>query len=98
MTEMTDTPIPYVRTCPLCEQGRCRVRVGEADDRIFSCVVCDECEATWSDPGMRQRFPQPSAEQPTFPYHRSSLWGPGTRWADTADLCLLGAYSMRFTG
>jgi hypothetical protein len=85
---------PIVGSCPICEQGRCRVRVCTTDEHAtYGCVVCDECEATWFDPTLGERFQQPSPELPVCPKCNVQLWGQNSRWADEVDLCLLGWYS-----
>ncbi len=83
----------YICPCPVCEQGLCRVRVCEAEDRCFACVVCDECEAIWTDPTLEVRLPRSSEESPKCPNCDIEIWSESTRWADAADLCLLGWYS-----
>ncbi len=87
-------PFYFVRYCPICEQGRCRVRISTTrDHRMFGCVVCDECEATWLDPSLEQRFRQPNPEVPVCPQSNVQLWGEMSRWANRDDLCLLGWYT-----
>ena len=85
----------YVCQCPVCEQGLCRVRVSTTEEQAsFGCVVCDECDATWTDPTLKERFKQPSPEFPVCPKCDVQLWGEQSRWADEVDLCLLGWFSQ----
>jgi hypothetical protein len=86
---MSET-IYYVGECPLCEQGLCRIRVCFARCQIFGCVVCDECEATWTDPTLEQRFSQPCSAEPICPKCGVGFWTDQSRWGDVADICLLG--------
>ena len=81
----------YVCHCPICQQGLCRVRVSTTDDQsIFGCVVCDECEATWTNPSLDERYQQLDPEVPICPKSHVQLWGEMSRWADEVDLSLLG--------
>lgn len=61
---------------------------------MFGCVVCDECEATWTDPTLTKRFLQPSIEHPVCPHCQSPIWSRSSRWADDVDLTMLGWYSQ----
>ena len=88
----------FVGPCPICEQGLCRVRVCTTDDQaLFGCVVCDECEATWTDPTLHERFSQANPEVPVCPKSNIQLWGEQSRWADEEDLCSLGWNTQSIT-
>jgi ssDNA-binding Zn-finger/Zn-ribbon topoisomerase 1 len=88
----------YVGTCPVCEQGLCRVRIYDSNNQFLSCVVCDECDATWTDTSLckSSRFRQPGSEVSVFPGSDIDLWGEPTRWANADDLLLLGWSSKNF--
>ena len=48
----------YVKQCPVCGDGLCRVRVCHdlQRGRLTGCILCDECETVWTDPTLKQKF------------------------------------------
>ena len=88
--------IHYVEHCPICEQGLVRIRATIDDaGQMYGCVVCDECESTWTDPTMKTRFIQTNPEKPVCPASGIALWGESSHWADKAEMSLLGWYKRR---
>lgn len=85
------TPFLYVESCPICGDGLCRIRVCVQDQKILGCILCDECEAVWTDPSLKDRIAQrPGAEGPECPTCGLSLWSRSSHWANVGEACLLG--------
>jgi ssDNA-binding Zn-finger/Zn-ribbon topoisomerase 1 len=83
----------YVRTCPVCGEGLCRVRVCTASHHLVGCVICDECESVWKDPEMQTRsVEKDDAYTASCPECGMSLWDDACHWADIQEVCLLGWY------
>jgi len=85
----------YVKQCPVCGDGVCRVRVCHdlQRGRLTGCVLCDECETVWTDPTLKQKFLRGKVEgTPCCPDCGQSLWEPNSHWADIPEVCLLGWY------
>ena len=81
----------YVSSCPVCGDGLCRIRVCEKDQRLAGMVLCDECEALWTDPTMTQRVLRKAGDMdPICPSTGQSVWGEQSRWANVGEICLLG--------
>ncbi len=81
----------YAGTCPVCEGGLCRVRIcGVASNHLHGLILCDECEAAWSDPDTKQARLKLDIENPVSPVTGESLWDESNRWATLEDICLLG--------
>lgn len=97
------SPKHSVATCPICGGGLCGIRLcglepggGQrrlarfGDDGIHGLVVCDECEAIWLEPDVSTVHQYPSIVDPRCPVCDGPLWGPQSRWADQADLEVVG--------
>lgn len=83
----------YVRTCPACGDGLCRVRVCTHENKLAGCVVCDECETVWTDPSMSEKFTEGvDSYTASCPDCGRSLWEDTSHWADIQEVCLLGWY------
>ena len=93
---MAPIEAPPIAFCPICQHGRCRIRVCEGNRLLHGFVVCDECEATWPDPTLQDRFAQ-KQEQALCPYCGEAVFASIGRWADRIDLCLLGWQGTRLT-
>ena len=88
-------PLIYVESCPVCGDGMCRIRVCITDQRLTGCVLCDECEAVWTDPSMQQRAPRVlSMDDPACPSCGVSLWSDQAHWANIGEVCLLGWFDQ----
>lgn len=86
-------PLIYIESCPICGDGLCRIRVCITDQRLIGCVLCDECEAVWTDPSMEERISRkPDADDPQCPSCGLSLWSKNAHWANVGEVCLLGWY------
>lgn len=86
-------PLIYVESCPVCGDGLCRIRVCITDQRLTGCVLCDECEAVWTDPSLQERVSRkPNADDPECPSCGLSLWSKNAHWANVGEVCLLGWY------
>ncbi len=83
----------YVRSCPICGEGLCRVRVCTSDHRLIGCVVCDECETVWKEPEMQEQSANGiDGVTACCPECGMSLWDDACHWADIQEVCLLGWY------
>jgi hypothetical protein len=83
----------YVKKCPVCGDGLCRVRICQHRGRLTGAILCDECETVWTDPSMKQKFTQGNEPAtPCCPDCKNSLWEPNSHWADIPEVCLLGWY------
>lgn len=73
-------PKLVVGACPFCEQGALGIRVSASGMRVVA--LCDECDAVWLDPAVKDgpHFP----EQPHLPCpgDGSPLRDTPARWAD----------------
>jgi hypothetical protein len=83
--------IIYVKSCPICGDGLCRIRVCLHDQVVTGLVLCDECESMWKDPGMQERLARDANDcDPRCPDCSESLWGENAHWANVGEVCLLG--------
>jgi len=81
----------YVESCPVCGDGLCRIRICVTNQRLTGLVLCDECEAMWTNPTMQERIPASSNEsEPMCPSCDQSVWGNQAHWASIGEVCLLG--------
>jgi hypothetical protein len=86
-----DSKIIYVESCPICGDGLCRIRICISNQKVTGFVLCDECEAMWTDPFMQERVPTNSDEtNPQCPSCGQSIWGQNSHWANIGEVCLLG--------
>ncbi|TWT67351.1 HEAT repeat domain-containing protein [Allorhodopirellula solitaria] len=82
-----------VGKCPICHDGLCAVRVylNEQGQLTHGLVVCDECDAIWTQPDLRSAHVYPDAESPQSPVSGQPLFDPEhSRWATGDDVAALG--------
>ncbi len=94
-----ESPLPpneHVRLCvgkcPLCKCGLATARAYFNDDcqLSYGLVICDECEAIWSQPDVRSPSVYPDPESPLSPVSGQSLYDPlHSRWATPDDIAAL---------
>lgn len=83
----------YIRSCPVCGDGLCRVRVCAIDQQLHGCILCDECDTVWTDPALSERIDPPNEySSPVCPDCGETLWNDTCHWADIQEVCLLGWY------
>jgi hypothetical protein len=88
-------PIIYVQSCPICGDGLCRVRVCCVEQRVQGFILCDECEAMWTDPSMLDRVHNDtSCGESHCPGTNLSVWDKNTHWANAGEVCLLGWFDQ----
>jgi len=81
----------YVESCPVCGDGLCRIRICIHNQRMTGIVLCEECEAIWTDPAMRARVLATSDDDtPRCPDCDQSVWSGNSHWANVGEVCLLG--------
>ena len=84
-------PLHSVDVCAVCGGGLCGIRIcGFDTDQPHGLVVCDECEAIWTEPDTSTAHRWRDAENPCCPICGEALWGPHSRWANREDLCRIG--------
>jgi hypothetical protein len=84
-------PLHSVDECPICGCGLCGIRIcGLGTERPHGLVVCDECEAIWTEPDTSVANLWRDPEDPRCPICQEPLWGAQSRWARREDLELLG--------
>ncbi|MEL6897263.1 MAG: hypothetical protein AAFP90_14265 [Planctomycetota bacterium] len=81
-----------VAVCPICGAGLCGIRICGLDTpKPYGLVVCDECEAIWTQPDILTAHQYPDdTENPLCPISGAPLWGPNSRWAHREDVQRLG--------
>ena len=90
------TPLHSIDFCPICGGGLCGIRiVGDLpsceNKRSFEAlIVCDECEAIWSEPDVSTVHRYPDLENAVSPVGGQPLWGEGSRWATAQDIEAIG--------
>jgi len=93
---MADDPLPSyplhsVDVCHVCGCGLCGIRIcGLSTEHPHGLIICDECEALWTEPNTHADPIWRDAENPTCPICGQPLWGPDSRWANRGDLVHLG--------
>ncbi len=60
------------------------------DEHPHGLIVCDECEAIWTEPNISAEHQYPDAEEARCPVCTLPLWGPQSRWATFDDCSELG--------
>ena len=88
--------------CPICGGGLCGVRICGVppnekktfakleNDAAHGLIVCDECEAIWLSPDVTTDYQYADSEDARCPICLASLWSETSRWADQADIDLIG--------
>ena len=90
-----DSQIIYVESCPICGDGLCRIRICVLNQRISGMVLCDECDAMWTDPSMKQRVLNTCADSdPSCPSCGLSVWDEKMHWANVGEVCMLGWFDQ----
>ncbi|XZE34451.1 hypothetical protein SH501x_005271 [Pirellulaceae bacterium SH501] len=56
-------------------------------------VICDECDAVWTDPTFMERITTKVDSDPACPQCQEPLWGPQSHWATLEEIYLLGWYN-----
>lgn len=85
------TPTFSVGLCPVCGGGRCGIRIYHAGTaRAYGLVICDECEALWTEPDRMAEPIYAQSEQPCSPIDGWPLWDDRSDWADLAQVAQLG--------
>jgi hypothetical protein len=88
---MATPPRHSIDYCPICGGGLCGIRIcGMTDDKPHGLIVCDECEAIWTEPDSTADHQYPDAEDACCPICKKPLWGPQSRWANWDDCSELG--------
>lgn len=84
-------PLHSIDVCSVCGCGLCGIRIcGFDTDHPHGLVVCDECEAIWTEPDTTGPHQWRDSEYPTCPVCQQALWGTHSRWANREDLQRLG--------
>ncbi len=86
MSAPTPNPWLHIGECPFCVNGLCRVRVCKADQNSHHLfAVCDECEASWTEPDTNSKRVFLDPEKPVCPICQSDLHD-NSNWAIADDL------------
>ncbi|MCU0980583.1 MAG: hypothetical protein MUF25_15645 [Pirellulaceae bacterium] len=57
---MSEQPLPYLRSCPVCGDGQLQLhRCGRCDAVV---AICDECELIWRDAAEASRSAEPKSD------------------------------------
>ena len=72
----------YVGLCPRCEEGLLGIRVCDSQANI----LCDECDALWTNPQHIDGVPFMVQADPPCPECGQSLWGKQAHWADRREV------------
>ena len=57
---MSEQPLPYLRSCPVCGDGQLQLyRCGRCDAVV---AICDECELIWRDAAEASRAAKPKSD------------------------------------
>lgn len=72
----------FVGFCRVCREGLLGIRICGKESSPL--VVCDECEALWTDPHCTG--PSQSPRSPGSPANEEDLWGPQSYWARGEDI------------
>lgn len=87
MKDRQSNPWIHIGECPVCVNGLCRVRTctNDGGEHHFY-ALCDECEATWTEPDTASQKTFPDAENPRCPICIADLFGPQAHWAHADEL------------
>ncbi len=84
-------PYHSIGFCPICGDGLCGIRIYRTDsDSTYGLIVCDECDAVWTEPNLSRKPSYPDSEDPRSPIDGLPIWGPSSHWADLRECALLG--------
>ena len=84
------TPHFSIDYCPTCGAGLRGIRIcGLHTDNPHGLVVCDECEAIWTQPDASTKKEFADAVDARCPVCADPLWGPQSRWATWDDIVRL---------
>jgi hypothetical protein len=85
------TPCHSIGFCPICGDGLCGIRIYQSDDNsTYGLVVCDECDAVWTEPNLSTKPFFPDTEDERSPIDGQPIWGATSHWADLRECALLG--------
>lgn len=85
------TPLFSVGSCPVCGDGRCGIRIYHAElPRAYGLVICDECEAVWTQPDLSAKPVFAPSEEARSPIDGWPLWDNKSHWADLQECGRLG--------
>lgn len=84
-------PCHSIGFCPICGDGLCGVRIYQSDnDSTYGMVVCDHCDAVWTEPDLSAQPYFPDTEDERSPIDGQPIWGSASHWADLQECALLG--------
>ncbi len=97
MQNPPNNPWIHIGECPVCVNGLCRVRAchgpcnlgSDQDDPAASLhlyAICDECEATWTEPSTSTPKTFPDSDDARCPICAEKLYGEQSHWALPQDL------------
>lgn len=85
------SPRHSIGSCPICGDGLCGIRIlSGTDGQTYPLVICDECEATWTEPDLSRKPHFPDPENALSPVDGQALWGSHSHWADLAECVACG--------
>ena len=85
------TPRHSVGPCPSCGDGLGGIRIyTSGNGTTYPLVVCDECDAVWTEPDLSRRPTFPDPEDARSPIDGQPLWGADSHWADLAECAACG--------
>lgn len=90
------SPLHSVDSCPVCGGGLLGIRLCHGNVRQggdlaspHGLVICDECEAIWTEPDSQTAHQYPAAEDARCPICETQLWN-GSHWAGRDEVARLG--------
>ena len=84
-------PCHSIGFCPICGDGLCGIRIYQTDsDSTYGLIVCDECDAVWTEPDLSREPYYPDSEDARSPIDGQPIWSPSSNWADLRECALLG--------
>jgi len=85
------TPCHSIGLCPICGDGLCGIRIYQSDrDSTYGLIVCDECDAVWTEPDLSRKPYFPDSEDARSPMDGQPIWSPSSHWADLKECESLG--------
>lgn len=85
------TPCHSIGFCPVCGDGLCGIRAYPTDDgSLYGLIICDECDAIWTEPDLSAKPYFPDAQDERSPIDAQPIWGATSHWADLRECALLG--------